>query len=647
MGKILFIAPEEETAQLVGKLEDSLGIDVGVDIVVAVGEERLKLLATCSERGIEVVVSRWGYSLRRARQVSDVPLVNVEITGYDIARALNAARAVSDRVGVAHMSNVVKGASMLAPLLGMKFVGAYVLDSDRPKALHDAIRRMRDLGVEVLLGGIAVTSLAASYGIQGLRIKAGEEALAAALLEAWRLIPVKQRERERTENIRAILDFAYDGIIALDKNGIITVFNPMAEQITRLKASNVIGKPIDFVMPELRGTDILALKTGPEVGKIRNIGGVQVITNRIPIVLDGRPVGAVVNFLDIGRIQGLEAKARKALATRGLVARVHFSDIIGSSRAMSQLVEMAKRYSQMDSPILICGETGTGKEMFAQAIHNASPRANGPFVAVNCAALPESLLESELFGYVEGAFTGARKQGKAGLFELAHRGTIFLDEVSEMPLSVQARFLRVIQEKEVIRLGDDRVIPVDIRIIAATNKDLEALVQEGNFRKDLYYRLDVLNLMLPPLRERGKEDIRACLEYFMRKCELRLGHPLKELDPEDMEVVLNYRWPGNIRELENFVERIGALADPGDGSMPPGLVNSMLSSKECPGSHGRREGGEEGGCRSLREMELEAIERALKECGGSKRRAAALLGISQTTLWRRLKTAGKSEGENA
>ncbi|HHV61280.1 MAG TPA: sigma 54-interacting transcriptional regulator [Firmicutes bacterium] len=384
--------------------------------------------------------------------------------------------------------------------------------------------------------------------------------------------------------------------------------------------------------------NILALGTGPEVGKIRNIGGVQVITNRIPIVLDDRPVGAVVTFLDIGRIQSLEAKARKELATRGLVARVNFSDIIGSSGVMLRLIETARRYSQVDAPILICGETGTGKEMFAQAIHNASPRAGGPFVAVNCAALPESLLESELFGYVEGAFTGARRQGKLGLFELAHRGTIFLDEVSEMPLSVQARFLRVIQEKEVIRLGDDKVIPVDIRIIAATNRDLEALVQEGKFRRDLYYRLDVLNLTLPPLRERGREDIRACLEYFMRKCELRLGHPLKMLSPEDMEAVLNYRWPGNIRELENFVERLGALANPEDGSVPAGLVKSMLSCNNALGDGDLRESNE-GRARSLREVELEAIERALRECGGNKRKAAALLGISQTTLWRRLKTA--------
>ncbi len=224
-------------------------------------------------------------------------------------------------------------------------------------------------------------------------------------------------------------------------------------------------------------------------GELQQIGSTSIVTNRVPIVVDGEVMGVVATFQDVEKFQRMEASVRKKLRAKGHVAKFRFEDIIGTSQAIMNAIGTAKLYARVNSTLLLLGESGTGKELFAQSIHNSSERRDNPFVAVNCAALPGSLLESELFGYVEGAFTGARKGGSPGLFEMAHTGTIFLDEISEMQPNLQALLLRVLQEKEVTRIGGDSVIPVDVRIIAATNRDLYAMVEKGLFREDLYYRL--------------------------------------------------------------------------------------------------------------------------------------------------------------
>lgn len=287
---------------------------------------------------------------------------------------------------------------------------------------------------------------------------------------------------------------------------------------------------------------------------------------------------------------------------------------------------------------LIQGETGTGKELFAQSIHNASGRKDKPFVAVNCAALPENLLESELFGYVEGAFTGARKGGKTGLFELAHEGTIFLDEISEMSMSIQARFLRVIQEKEVVRLGDDKIIPVNIRVIGATNRDLLRQVEEMKFREDLYYRLCVLTLEIPPLRMR-KEDIHNLVDYFLVGKSKELNIKTKGIDHDAMARLLLYDWPGNIRQLENLVERCVVLSR--DKEISIEVMDEAISGIPQLGreaDHQYVEHENDGKKGVLKQIEKDTIMNVLEETGGNKTLAAEKLGISVTTLWRKLKT---------
>ena len=281
---------------------------------------------------------------------------------------------------------------------------------------------------------------------------------------------------------------------------------------------------------------------------MRKVRGVSITFDCTPVAVNGIAAGVVISFQNVDKVQQLEGHIRKKLSNKGLTAKHHLSDIVHCSRLIDETIEDACRYAAASSNILIVGETGTGKELFAQGIHNASQRRNGPFVAINCAAMPENLLESELFGYEEGAFTGARKGGKPGLFEFAHGGTLFLDEVEGMSPALQVKLLRVLQEHEIMRVGGNKIISVDVRIVAATNESLEEKVRDGSFRRDLYYRLNTLPVLIPPLCRRG-EDVFLLMERFCR--ELKGEFVLSE---EVKKIFRTYSWPGNIRELRNLAE---------------------------------------------------------------------------------------------
>jgi len=283
----------------------------------------------------------------------------------------------------------------------------------------------------------------------------------------------KQEELKiKIERYETILNYTHDGIIAVDNAGIITAFNSVAEKLFNKKQKMYVGKKIEAIIPNTGLNEVLRLGQ-KELDVIMNINGTLVNVNRIPIMVDNKIQGVVSSAQDINVIQNSEKKIRIKMTEKGLVAKYHFRDILGNSDVINSTKKNANSFAYNDSTILIIGETGTGKELFAQSIHNESERKNSPFVAINCATLSRNLLESELFGYVDGAFTGASKGGKIGLFELAHGGTIFLDEITELPIDIQGQLLRVLQEKEIRRIGGDTVTPVDIRVIAATNKDIK------------------------------------------------------------------------------------------------------------------------------------------------------------------------------
>lgn len=625
---IVFLAPDPDSAERAYRVSRELGIDVGIR--VCAGQDKIDAAVQAVRDGAEVLISRWGFSYKEMAAKLNVPLIPTKITAIDMTRALVKAKAMSSKICVISSQPVVRCACEMAGYLNIPIVMTRVLTSLAPLEIDQALREASESGAEVVVGGVTITSAAPKFGLQGMQIQIGEEVIADALNEAARIIPVKRWERAKAEEIRTIIDFINDGVIAVDQDGIITVFNKMSERLTGVRVQRAMGAPVDAIIPELGLTRLLNSREA-EIGRLQQIRGRQVVTNRVPVMIDGRPMGAVVTIAELSSIQNVEQKVRKELYAKGLVARVTFNDMVGKSREFKKAIELAHRFAVTEEAILISGETGTGKEMFAQSIHNSSPRKDGPFVAINCAAIPETLLESELFGYTEGAFTGARKHGKPGLFELAHRGTIFLDEVGETPASVQARLLRVLQEREVMRLGDDKVIPVDVRVIAATNVDLRALVAQGTFRADLYYRLNVLSLRLPPLRER-REDIMELFRCFAAELEAKTGRRLGRLDRGAVRKLLRYGWPGNVRELRNVVCRLFAVCDEG--------CEITYEHVEQAIGAGAAEGARQSVLR-ISEAEANLIWQALEQAGGNKAKAASLLGISYSTLWRRLKRIEK------
>jgi transcriptional regulator, propionate catabolism operon regulatory protein len=450
-----------------------------------------------------------------------------------------------------------------------------------------------------------------------------EDSVIRALETAVAVARTKRQEMVKTIEIKTMLRSTQEGIIAINGEGIVTIFNPSAEKITKIQHEKVVGRRADEVLPAL-SLHTVQHSGKPQLNQVQKIGEVQILTNRVPIKTKQGISGAIVTFNDIGMVQKAEKKIRETLHKKGFVAKTTFEDILGDSQRIEEVKDMALQYARWKASVLIIGESGTGKELFAQAIHNASLRSNGPFVAINCAALPESLLESELFGYENGAFTGAKKGGRQGLFELAHEGTIFLDEIAEMPMAIQSRVLRVLEEHEVLRIGGERIIPINIRVLAATNKNLWELVQCGIFRKDLYYRLCVLELRIPSLQER-REDIPPLITKFLSDFRPDL--------PEDVirQVALNpllkrYEWDGNVRQLRNMIERIAVLYKTSQGLSA--LIETLLQQQVL-----------------LKGADTESNEiyKVLREAHGNKSLAAKKLGISRATLWRKLQKAEMGE----
>ncbi|HHY66392.1 MAG TPA: sigma 54-interacting transcriptional regulator [Alicyclobacillus sp.] len=365
-----------------------------------------------------------------------------------------------------------------------------------------------------------------------------------------------------------------------------------------------------------------------------------------PIVIDGKVVGAVSISKAMTEVHTLYQQLKKHKEKVDILektigsmakARYTFEDIIGKEGGLRTTVTMARKAAETDLPVLITGESGTGKELFAQAIHNKSTRANGPFVPVNCSAIPNELLESELFGYEEGAFTAAKRGGKVGLFELADHGTIFLDEIGDLSYHLQAKLLRVLQEKTVRRVGGTRERTVNLRIIAATNKNLDQLIRKSRFREDLYYRLSVVNLHIPPLRER-KEDLLPLIYFFLGNSTVESGKPCYSISEEAINVLQSYDWPGNVRELKNAIEYATCMANDWTITVEdlPGTVPRTPKMTKKPSSTLKAK---------IRELELETIRATIEKYGnstGAKKRAAQELGISLATLYNKMNSFPKS-----
>ncbi|RGZ01002.1 sigma 54-interacting transcriptional regulator [Clostridium sp. AM58-1XD] len=470
-----------------------------------------------------------------------------------------------------------------------------------------------------------------------MRLQTGEEAVKLAIGEALIAVEAMKHEKRRNELVNTMVESIEGGIIAVDSQWGVYAMNEICAKMFHVQRNNVLGmKAADFLPPA-----VLENPSSKNEELIVKQGKRQILVSKKPFMVDGSQEGSIITFQYVDRIQNTEISVRKKLNSKGLVAKYNFSDIIGTSEALLKTIHYAKKFALTESDVLITGESGTGKELFAQSIHNYSNRFQQPFVAFNCAAISENLIESELFGYVDGAFTGAAKGGKTGLFELAHKGTLFMDEIGELPLPLQAKLLRVLQEKEVRRIGDDRMIPIDVRIIAATNVNLQDRARSGEFREDLYYRLDILNLQIPPLRER-KQDIRMLAENFITKSD-ESGKTV--LGREALKKLEDYSWPGNIRQLRNICERLCVLGggreiDGLDTEHVMGRLFETLSPVDGEIHDGNDTKEKPAAVTGIHGENLTEEEQAIAMIVQKKKTKAELakaLGMSRSTLWRKLK----------
>ena len=612
--KILFVLPDEI---MMPYAKDVLKENYpDIQIVAVPPSQAVELIRKYMAQGVEIVAARGGIALRVKNAQLKLSLVEIPVSSFDVIRSINEAKLHGKSIAVVALTAMVLGIDFLADVLGvnMRHYAVMNYDHDYEKAVITAVSD----GAEVILGGVLAVQAATHHNIPCALIKMGKESLLQAAQEASQLQVALEAEQVRRGFLSTILDYTHDGIITIDREHTITAVNPVAQKLTKIDNANALGKSLEEILPQL---DIDINKES--LNHLVSIFGTKVLFDSVPIMVDKRSFGAVVTIQEISKIQQKEAMIRKETYARGHIAKFSFENIIGTSPAIVKAIETARDFAATNSSIMILGETGTGKEIFAQSIHNASNRAKGPFVAINCAALPAQLLESELFGYVAGAFTGAQKEGKPGLFEIAHGGTIFLDELAEMDYVNQGRLLRFLQEKTVVRLGSFKVVPVDVRVIAATNRDLESLVRENKVRNDLYYRLNVLRLEIPPLKHR-KLDIRRYAETFL--CEFSGGSNRKfQLTDDAVRFLEEYTWPGNIRECRNLMERIAAASkrDVINATFLAEMLGQNLQTSTAPS---RKE------TRLVRD-----IRKALDDARGNYTAAAEMLGINRTTLWRRMK----------
>ena len=646
--EISLIAPTEQLAQRTLNIIEQRNEDINVFVPMSKVDalnDALRIAKNLVNEGAKVLISRKGTAAAIIEANLKVPVVAINILLSDYIESIEIARNEKGIIAFFSYEEMTDDVMSLCRMLNVDArYYTFRTDADCEKVVKKAIAEGAVLGI----GGVMTQKYSDKFNFRHITIENSEENINNAIDTAKQILQIQKDELKKQkelkiqlERYKAVLNFTHDAIIAVDENGTVDVINPIAESIVKVSPGYAIGRNIRQI---IRNTEMIKImhSKDKELNRLMNINGTLVSTNRIPIVVNDEVKGIVATFQDVKVIQENENRIRRSLHEKGLIAKYNFEDIKGESREIINTISIAKSYAFSDSTVLIQGETGTGKELFAQSIHNASNRKTGPFVAINCASLSSNLLESELFGYEEGAFTGAVKGGKIGLFELAHKGTIFLDEIGEIPIEIQAQLLRVLQEKEIRKLGSTIKIPVDVRVITATNKDLKTAMKDNTFREDLYYRIVVLNLTIPPLRRR-KEDIIILSKLFFEK---NLGEDYinhNDIFLKIMKEVEDYQWYGNIRELQNFVERICVLLKyHGDSYNFNKLISDFFIKKRDDSNEIRSENisknhDADSLDRNLNYWEIQRIISTLKKNDLSVQKTAEELGISRTTLWRKMK----------
>ncbi|WLD93082.1 sigma 54-interacting transcriptional regulator [Alkalihalobacillus sp. AL-G] len=579
------------------------------------------------KHGVSVIVARGATATFLDEKLS-IPVVKIKVNGFDLLKTFKQAQQLGNKIVFIdskenHQNYDLK---LLEELFSIQIILRQYQDE---KDITNHIKDVAESKIANVIVGTAecLANTALKKGIKSYIVDSARESILDALNQAVETYYLYEKEKLRQTHLEAIISYAFDGVIATGFEGRVFVYNEIAEKLIGLKASEVIGRKLEKIhhpfLQKLYGDGETVEK------KIVSLGSQRLVVNRIKLAESEESF--VITFQEVNKLVQLDGQLRRKLHNKRFFAKHTFNDIIHESAVMQKTITIAKQFSRSGSSIFINGESGTGKELFAQSIHNESLRKEGPFVAVNCAALPRDLLESELFGYEEGAFTGAKKGGKPGLFEMAHQGTLFLDEIGELSLDLQSRLLRVLQEKEVMRIGGEKIIPVNVRIISASNKRLKHLVAENEFREDLYYRLNILQIKLPPLRER-KEDLFLLIKHILGKNNI----PFESLDSHLLFEMMTYNWPGNIRELENVLERVIVMKP-----LIPDDIRDVVFDDQHYYRRPSTSSKIEISIGSMKDMEGEIIRNLYQKYDGNKQEVAQLLGVSRTTVWKKIKELEK------
>lgn len=593
----IYEANMESAAQIVRKIQQ----DAGIHVFITRGRTYTYLCECTNATLVNVKASYFSY-VSLIKQFRKQGLKKIAILGYSDQFRHNANR----------IDNVLdENVSFFA------YNWRNYTDESLRLLFRDELLRLKQAGFEAFIGSSSICEIARELNLQCVENFPDTDLVEAALEEAKQIATSILAREEKNQTISAFLKIVPEILLRINRLGLIVDYNFAAEKAfgTSKLNGNISGLFPDIKLTALHGQSTI------QHDVMFSYNNKRMISDISPIIINSEYSGAIISARFVDEIQKLEQNIRSRLSQKGLVAKTNFVDIHGSSKAIQKTIDWAKKIAGADGTVLITGETGTGKELFAQSIHNYSARANAPFVAINCASLSPSVLESELFGYVKGAFTGALSEGKQGIFELAHRGTIFLDEIGELPLDIQAKLLRVIQEKEIVRIGDTRVIPIDVRVIAATNRNLEDEVKQKQFRADLFYRLNVLTLQLPTLAERS-DDIPFLARFFLAQ-----EHVPHEFTKDALEYLRRSSWPGNVRQLKNYIERASVFVD--HYTISQSDLEQIFQS-ESDGAISRS---------NMPEIidEKVRIENAILTACGNRAQAARILGISTVTLWRRMK----------
>ena len=559
----------------------------------------------------------------------EAPVATILLSGFDLLQALIRARRLADRVGVVMYGQTIPELDEVKELLNIE-VTQYAYRT--PEDARQRFERLRHDGFEVIVGSSLVVELAEQAGLQGL-LAYSLASVRKGFEDAIELARVARLEAGRYEQLNGVLHNLQEAVLAVDRDDRVIAVNPPMQQLLGPAHAQLLGRSLATIEPELSLQPTLD-DGRVERGVVQRFAGRDWVVNRTPIRERGGIVGAALTLYDARSIQEADTRLRIQQRRRQGTARHRFGELVGASPVFLRAVRTARRYARTDLTVLIMGESGVGKELFAQSIHNESARAGRPFVAVNCASFAESLLESELFGHEEGAFTGARRGGRPGLFETAHTGTLFLDEIGDMPMPLQTRLLRVLQEREITRLGATAAIPVDVRVIAATHRSLADLIAQRRFRQDLFYRLNTLRLPLAALRERP-EDIAPLAQRLLGACLRRLDcglDPVRALAPLQARM-LAHAWPGNVRELENLSERIAVFLVQFDRleDVPHDDLLQELPELTAPGAPDAPGAGR---------LSAARVNAALAAGQGNRLVAARQLGVSRSTLWRWMRDHG-------